>query len=106
MQPVPSDEWVEARIEIFSFAHAFRAGSRIRISVDTPGSSRPEWKFVLDPSQTEDVRISVGHTSEAPSSVLLPVLPGIVVPTPLPACPSLRGQPCREFVEFTNTPAE
>ncbi len=104
--PVPSDEWVEARIEIFSFAHAFRAGSRIRISIDTPGASRPEWEFILDPTQTADARISVAHTSEAPSSVLLPVIPDVVVPTPLPPCPSLRGQPCRTYVDFTNTPAD
>jgi hypothetical protein len=36
---------------------------------------------------------------------LLPVLPGQTIPTPLPLCPSLRAQPCRSFVAFTNTPA-
>jgi predicted acyl esterase len=106
LEPVPADEWVEARIEVFPFAHVFRVGSRIRISVDTPGSSRPEWKFILHTSQTVDARISVGHTGEAPSSIMLPVIPDVAVPTLLPPCPSLRGQPCRAFTEFTNTPAE
>ncbi|MFO7568002.1 MAG: CocE/NonD family hydrolase [Enhygromyxa sp.] len=103
--PVPADEWVQARLHVFPFAHAFRVGSRIRISVDTPGSSRAEWLFVLHDSQTEAARIDVAHTSENPSSILLPVIPGQTIPTELPPCPSLRGQPCREFVEFVNTSA-
>ena len=48
----------------------------------------------LDPAVgtvTNDIAHSVGH----PSKVVLPVIPGIAVPTPLPPCPSLRGQPCR-----------
>ncbi|MFV8755522.1 CocE/NonD family hydrolase [Nannocystaceae bacterium ST9] len=106
LAPVPADEWVEARVEVFPFAHVFRIGSRIRISIDTPGSSRPEWKFILHDTQTADARLSVAHTGEAPSSILLPVIPDVVVPTTLPPCPSLRGQPCRAFEEFTNTPAE
>lgn len=105
LQPVPADEYVEARIRIFPFAHIFRAGSKVKISVDTPGSSRPEWKFILDETQTDDTRIDVGHHEGAASSVLLPVVPDVVVDSPLPACP-LRAQPCREHLEFTNTPAE
>jgi uncharacterized protein len=104
--PVPSDAWVYARLQVFPFAHAFRAGSRIRISVDTPGSSRAEWLFVLDETQTDDVRIDVAHSQAHPSSILLPVLPGQTVPSELPPCPSLRGQMCRSYIEFSNTPSE
>jgi predicted acyl esterase len=103
--PVPSDEYVLARLGVFPFAHAFRAGSRIRISVDTPGASRAEWLFVLADSQTDDARIDVAHDEVNASSILLPVVPVIAIPTELPPCPSLRSQPCRTFVDFTNTPA-
>jgi predicted acyl esterase len=103
---VPSDEWVLARLQVFPFAHAFRAGSRIRISVDTPGSSRVEWLFVLDETQTDAARIDIAHADPNASSILLPIVPGQSIPTELPPCPSLRAQPCREFVEFTNTPAD
>ncbi|HVH99614.1 MAG TPA: CocE/NonD family hydrolase, partial [Enhygromyxa sp.] len=106
LAPVPNDEWVLARVQVFPFAHAFRTGSRIRISVDTPGSSRAEWLFVLDETQTDDARIDVAHTDVNASSILLPILPGQTIPTELPPCPSLRAQPCREFVEFVNTPAD
>jgi predicted acyl esterase len=103
--PVPSDEWVLARVTVFPFAHAFRAGSRIRISVDTPGASRAEWLFVLADSQTDDARIDIGHAEVNASSIMLPVIPNVVVPSELPPCPSLRSQPCRDFVDFINTPA-
>lgn len=103
---LPTDSYVEARINIFPFAHTFRAGSKIKISVDTPGASRPEWKFLLHESQSADVRVNIAHNAAAPSSVLFPVLPGVSAPTELAPCPSLRGQPCRETQSFENTPAD
>jgi hypothetical protein len=30
-----------------------------------------------------------------PSSLVLPVVPGVDVPSGLPPCPSLRNEPCR-----------
>jgi predicted acyl esterase len=106
LQDVPADEYVLARLQVFPFAHAFRAGSRIRVSVDTPGASRVEWLFVLHESQTDSARIDIGHMAGADSSILLPVIPGEVIPTLLPPCPSLRAQPCRTYEPFTNTPAQ
>ena len=38
-----------------------------------------------------------------PSKVVLPLVPGVSVPTLLPACGSLRGQPCRSYVPLDNT---
>ncbi len=96
-------EWTEARILLMPFAHVFRAGSRLRISVDTPGASRAEWKFILA-DLDDQVRHSVAHSSERPSSVALPVVSGVDVPTERPACNALRGQPCRDYDPFDNTP--
>ena len=31
-----------------------------------------------------------------------PIVPGVNVPTALPACPSLRNEPCRTYQAFTN----
>ncbi|HEY8429465.1 MAG TPA: CocE/NonD family hydrolase [Sandaracinaceae bacterium] len=93
--------WELVRIEIYPFAHAFRAGSQVRLEVSTPGANKGRWKF--DVLQLGDgVVHAVSHSSAHPSSVLLPVLPGVEVPTPLPPCPSLRSQPCREYVEHAN----
>ena len=36
---------------------------------------------------------------------MLPVVPGVDVPTELPPCPGLRGQPCRDYQAFENRDA-
>jgi hypothetical protein len=98
-------KYVEAQVEIFPFGHVFRAGSRIRISVHTPGGDRPRWSWLLDPHPA-GTTITVGHDAAHPSRVLLPLtanVPG--TPATLPACPSLRGQPCRNFVPYQNVPS-
>ncbi len=100
--PLPSGEFSLTRIELFPFAHIFRAGSRIRLIIDAPGASRPFWKFdVLQPDGP--TFNTVAHSTALPSRVVLPVIPGITVTKPFPPCPSLRGQPCRTYEEFSNT---
>ncbi len=96
VKPLRAGEWNEARIELFPFGHAFRAGSKIRVIIDTPGGSRPSWKFDVldDPAGTQ---IQIGRGVNHASRVVLPVVPGVTVPPGLPACPSLRGQPCRPY---------
>ena len=97
-------EWTPVRIGTAGFSHIFRAGSRIRIAVDTPGDSRASWQFALKEFPTT-VTYDVAHSSAYPSSIVLPVLEGQASTTPLPPCPSLRGQPCRAYVPYTNTPS-
>jgi hypothetical protein len=97
-------EWTPARVGIAGFGHVFRKGSRVRVAVDTPGDSRVRWRFALKAFPGE-VRYDIAHAAARPSSVVLPVLKGILAPTPLPPCPSLRGQPCRDHVPYANTPA-
>jgi hypothetical protein len=36
------------------------------------------------------------------SRLILPVVPGVNVSTPLPPCPGLRGEACRTYQQFTN----
>lgn len=100
---LPRGQFVEARVELFPFAHVFRAGSRIRVLVDAPGGSRALWKFDALPADGT-VTNTIGRSAAAPSRVVLPVLPDVDVTTPLPPCPGLRAQPCRTFEEFSNTP--
>ena len=97
-------EWTPARVGIAGFSHVFRKGSRIRVSVDTPGDSRAAWQFALK-TFPGVVHYDIAHAATRPSSVVLPVLPGIPVTTPLPACPSLRAQQCRTHVPYVNVKA-
>ncbi len=89
--PLHAGEFTAARVELLPFAHAFRSGSRIRISVEAPGGNQPLWGFGATPAVGVDVGHSVGH----PSRVTLPVVPNVDVADAAPACGSLRGQPCR-----------
>lgn len=98
-QPMPKGEFVPVRLEIYPFGHAFRKGSRVRVIISAPGGDKPVWSFVtLKGTQDDEIARSAGR----PSAIVLPVVPNVDVPTGLPACPSLRGQPCRDYVPQTN----
>jgi hypothetical protein len=101
-EPLPAGEWTEVRVELMPFGHIFRAGSRLRLTIDTPGDTAARWYFILD-EQPEGTRHMVAHNAAYPSSVLFPVIPDVTVEPTLPAC-TLRGQPCRAYAEFVNTP--
>ncbi len=95
--------WNEVRVQIPAFAHEFRTGSKVRITINTPGGDEPRWAYILDENITEDDRhfISVGRRRA--SSVALPIVDSFDLATPLPGCPSLRGQPCRPAPPIENT---
>lgn len=101
--PLVPGVWTQVRVPIAGFGHAFRAGSRVRVAVHTPGGSNPEWRFALKVFPGP-VQYDIGHDQAHASSVALPWLEGATVPTPLPRC-SLRGQPCRPYASYRNAPA-
>ncbi len=101
--PLVPGQWTQVRVPIVGFGHAFRAGSRVRVSVDTPGGDSAEWRFDLTVFPGR-VTYDIGHDATHPSSVALPWLEGMTAPTPLPRC-ALRGQPCRPHALYTNTPS-
>jgi predicted acyl esterase len=105
-EPLPADEFVEARVEIFPFAHVIREGSRIRVSVHTPGGDKVRWKYILA-EVPDGSYVDVGQSAAHPSKLVLPWVPTVTgYPDEVPEnCESLRAQPCRDFEEFTNTPA-
>ena len=103
--PLVPGQWTQVRVPIAGFGHPFRAGSRIRITIDTPGGTRAQWRFQLK-TFTNPVTHTIGHSTMYPSSIALPLLAGVKIPTPLPVCTALRGQPCRDYVPLMNTPAK
>jgi uncharacterized protein len=104
VSPLPADRFVPVTIPLYYEGHAYRAGSRIRVTIAAPNGTQPIWSFAqTQPEGPADVAIAYGvHT---PSNVLLPVVPAVRVPTGLPPCPGLRGEPCREYRPFANQPA-
>ena len=84
-------------IPLYYQGHAYREGSRIRVIISAPDGDQPIWAFAkAKPKGTADVAIA--HDDKHPSNLTLPVLPDSDIPTDLPPCPGLRGEPCREYL--------
>jgi uncharacterized protein len=99
VQPMPKNRFVEVVIPLYYEGHAYRAGSRIRVTIAAPNGGQPIWAF----NHTKGTGpVSIAFSSKMPSSLILPVVPGVNVPTGLPPCTSLRNEPCRPYVPLVN----
>jgi hypothetical protein len=99
--PLPTGQWTEVTIPLYYEGHAYRKGSRIRITVAAPGDAQPIWAFAnTSPHGTAAVKLA--YSPKMPSRLVLPVVPGVKVPTALPPCPGLRGEPCRTYQALAN----
>ena len=93
---LPKGEFAKLIIPLYYQGHVYRAGSRIRVTVSAPVGDQPVWAFAETvPRRTAKVTIAMSH--KHPSRLILPLVPGVTAPTPLPPCPALRGEPCRNF---------
>jgi uncharacterized protein len=102
VSPMPPDQFAPVTIPLYYEGHAYRAGSRIRVTISAPNGDQPIWSFgETEPSGTATVDIA--HSPSMPSRLLLPVVPGVAVPpVPAPPCPGLRGEPCRDYQPLAN----
>lgn len=91
-------------VPLYYEGHAYRRGSRIRITITAPGGDQPIWAF-SNTSPSGTAKVSLAYSTQMPSRLILPVVPGIGVPTSLPPCPSLRGEPCRPYRALVNRSA-
>ncbi len=99
--PMPAGQFVKVVVPLYYEGHAYRAGSRIRVTIASPNGTQPVWSFgQTQPDSTGSV--SIAFSTSMPSSLVLPVVPGVSVPTPLPSCPSLRNEPCRPYQPIVN----
>jgi predicted acyl esterase len=99
--PLPTGRFTEVTVPLYYEGHAYRAGSRIRITISAPGGDQPTWAFSqLTPAGHATVLVAYGRAM--PSRLVLPVVPGVAVPTGLPPCPGLRGEPCRRYKPLKN----
>jgi predicted acyl esterase len=104
VQRMPRNEFVEVVVPLYYQGHAYRAGTQIRVTIAAPNGTQPIWSFdETQPAGTGEV--SIAFSPSMPSSLVLPVVPGVQVPTDQPACPSLRNQPCRTYTPVANRTA-
>jgi hypothetical protein len=98
--PLPAGRYTRVRVPILPVAHAFRAGSRLRVTVQAPGGDRPRWRFATLERGRGRTTIALGGMRA--SRLVLPEVPGVTAQTPLPAPTALRGQPSRAYRPASN----
>jgi putative CocE/NonD family hydrolase len=96
MAPMPSGRFAKVTIPLYYEGHAYRADSRIRVTITDPNGDQPIWSFG-EAKPKRKVKVAIAHSKRRPSRLTLPIVPGVDVPTELPPCPGLRGQPCRDY---------
>ena len=98
---LPTGAFTLVRIPIFAFAHAFRAGSKLRVTVEAVGGDRAIWKFnTIDSGKTVN---TVAFGGVRASRLVLAAIPTATAKgTPLPSATALRGEPSREYVTAKN----
>lgn len=93
VQRLKIGEPVLARLEIFPFAHRFRAGSALRLIVDAPTGITGDWGFLFMPLPSLN---TILHDPAHPSKLVVGVMDD--GPAQVPAareCKELANQPCR-----------
>ena len=93
---LPKGKLTKLIIPLYYEGHVYRAGSRIRVTVSAPVGDQPIWGFD-EAVPTHDAKVTVAFSHKHPSRLILPLVPGVSAPTPLPPCPGLRGEPCRNY---------
>ncbi|MHB8531215.1 MAG: CocE/NonD family hydrolase, partial [Solirubrobacteraceae bacterium] len=102
LQPMPPGEFVPVTIPLYFEGHAYRAGSRIRVTISAPNGSQPVWSFNQTQPEGTTANVSIAFGPGMPAALTLPIVPGVSVPTALPPCPSLRNEPCRSYQAYVN----
>jgi hypothetical protein len=102
--PMPRGRFVKVVIPLYYQGHVYRADSRIRVRITDPNGDQPIWSFAeARPRRTANVEVA--YSPRRASRLVLPVVPDVIVPTELPPCPGLRGQPCRDYKSLENRTA-
>ncbi len=91
-KPLEPGKPTHMRLEVFPFAQALRKGSRLRVWIEAPTGHTGFWAFQPTPDPAVN---TVLHDPAHPSRLVVGEVPGAVAHGPLPACDTLRNQPCR-----------
>jgi predicted acyl esterase len=97
VKPMPDDRFVKVVIPLYYQGHAYRADSQIRVTIADPNGDQPIWAFEETKPKKRRAKVEIAHSASRPSRLILPVVPDMDIPTELPPCPGLRGEPCRDY---------
>lgn len=90
--PLPAGEPTPVRIEIWPVDHVFRAGSALRVSVESPVGMTGFRQLAFDPTPAVHT-LHVGP--DTPTSLTFGRIAAPQVATALPPCDTLLNMPCR-----------
>ena len=96
LRRMPRGRFAKLTIPLYYQGHAYRTGSRILVRISAPNGDQPIWSFG-ETRPERPAKLAIAYGGRSRSRLVLPVVPGVRVPTGLPPCPGLRGQPCREY---------
>ena len=88
------------KVPIDPIVHTFRAGTELRVVLSAPGGDRPSWTFATVDNGSQTASVGLGGVTA--SSLAVNVVTGVVATATLPACGSLRGEPCRAYQALNN----
>jgi predicted acyl esterase len=100
-KPMPAGKYVPVTVPLYYQGHSYRTGSQIRVTISAPNGEQPIWGFAK--ANGAGSEISIAHSPDMPSRLLLPQVGGVDVSPDLPPCPGLRGEPCRDYVPYVNS---
>ena len=78
---MPADRYVEVTIPLYYEGHAYRAGSRIRVTITAPNGDQPIWSFG-ETQPAGKATVSIALSKAMPSSLILPVVAGVAASRP------------------------
>ncbi|MGN6781958.1 MAG: CocE/NonD family hydrolase [Marmoricola sp.] len=102
VRPMPRNRFVPLTIPLYFQGHAYRKGSRIRLTIAAPNGTQPIWSFASTRPSSRGATVDVSFSRQRPSRLLLPVIPGTTIGSGFPPCPSLRNEPCRPYQPLAN----
>src|SRR5690606_32075754 len=96
-KPMPRGRFAKVTIPLYYQGHAYRKGSRIRVTISGANGDQPVWAFARAKPRKGTTKVTIASSKRRPSQLVLPWAGGVHVPGGLPPCPGLRGQPCRNY---------
>ena len=74
--PMPKGRFAQLTIPLYYQGHAYRTGSRVRVTISATGGDQPAWAFAESRPRSR-AAITVAHSGSRPSRLVLPVVDGV-----------------------------
>ena len=94
---LPKGKLTKVTIPLYYEGHALPSRARGSASRSARPTATSRSGRSRRPCRPHNAKVTVAFSHKHQSRLVLPLVPGISAPTPLPPCPGLRGEPCRNY---------